>query len=168
VTKGPSSEIIDYYDRFAEETRLTSGPAQLEFERTKEILARTLPPAPARIFDVGGGAGVYAFWLADLGYEVHLVDASPRLIDRAGKRNREATRPIASLAVGDARGLPQPDGFADAVLLMGPLYQMLGDFEMRWKDPVARKDMMDVARALESEASIVGASAHLLGIGMRA
>ena len=65
-----------------------------------------LPPPPATVVDVGGAAGAYSFWLADQGYDVHLVDASPRLVEEA----RVATRPIepiASLTVGDARSLPQ-------------------------------------------------------------
>jgi hypothetical protein len=32
---------------------------------------------------------------------------------------------------------------------------------------VARKDLLEVARVLESEPSIIGASAHLLGIGKK-
>ncbi|MHC5938042.1 methyltransferase domain-containing protein [Nostoc sp.] len=43
----------------------------------KSLISRYLPPPPAVIFDVGGGAGVYSFWLAQQGYEVHLIDAIP-------------------------------------------------------------------------------------------
>ena len=120
----PPREVADYYDRVAEETRLDSGPFRLEFERTKELLARFLPPAPGRILDVGGAAGPYSAWLADRGYETHLVDASARLVDEARKRNATLKNPIASLSVADARSLAQPDGFADAVLVMGPLYHL--------------------------------------------
>ena len=268
----PTPEIIAYYERFAEETRLASGPGRLEFERTKDILGRLLPPPPARIIDIGGAAGVYSAWLSDRGYDMHLVDASPRLVEEARRHNRNLTRPIASLTVADARSLPQPNGFADAALLMGPLYHLqtdsdralalteaarvlrpaallivaaisryasaldglvrqrsedpafvrmrnrdlrdghhlnesghleyfttayfhqpedlrreledggfsdvhvlgvegpgwlLGDFEKRWADPASRRDILDVARALETAPSIVGASAHLIGIGRR-
>ena len=45
---------------------------------------------------------------------------------------------------------------------------MLGDFENRWADPLSRTDIIQVARALEAEASIIGSSAHLIGIGRRA
>ena len=117
-------EVLSYYERFAEESRLVEGPSRLELERTKEILGRVLPDPPARILDVGGAAGVYSVWLAEHGYEVHLVDASARLVDRARQVNAKLKTPIASLSVGDARSLPQPDGFADAVLVMGPLYHL--------------------------------------------
>src|SRR5437660_1693507 len=44
---------------------------------------------------------------------------------------------------------------------------ILQDFDTRWEDAELRKDLLDVARALESESSVVGVSAHLLGIGWK-
>jgi ubiquinone/menaquinone biosynthesis C-methylase UbiE len=268
----PPAEVQAYYARFPEESRLDLGPFRLEFERTKEILARVLPAAPARIVDVGGAAGAYSLWLAERGYQVHLVDASPRLVDEARRRSTKSTTPIASLSVADARQLPQENDSAAAVLVMGPLYHlpsaadrlaslreafrvltrdgiavaaaicryasaldglvrklsldprfvkirdrdlldgqhrndtnnadyfttayfhrpddlraelevagfrdiailgvegpawMLHDFDARWEDAALRKDLLDVARALEAESSAVGISPHLLGIGRK-
>jgi ubiquinone/menaquinone biosynthesis C-methylase UbiE len=267
----PPAEVSEYYARFAEESRLLTGPSRLEFERTKEILARVLPPPPARVIDVGGAAGAYSFWLADLGYQVHLVDATSRLIEEARRDNASRPAPLASLTVGDARALPQERGSAEAVLVMGPLYhlietrdrlaaigeahrvlvpggvvavaaisryasalaglvhkltrdsrfveirnrdletgrhindterpdffttsyfhrpedlrselakyfgevQVLGvegvgewliDFDERWNDPALRHELIEVARRLEAEPSIVGMSAHLLGLGRK-
>ena len=74
--------------------------------------------------DVGGGTGPYAFWLSDLGYEVHLVDAMPLHIEIARKKSEEARSPLASVEVGDARSLQWQDATVDAVLLMGPLYHL--------------------------------------------
>jgi ubiquinone/menaquinone biosynthesis C-methylase UbiE len=270
--KGQLSEVIAYYGGFSEETRLERGDGRLECERTREILSRVLPPAPARIVDVGGGAGAYAAWLAELGYEVHLIDATERLVDEARRRSATLARPIASMSIGDARQLQLPDRFADAVLVMGPLYhltvpadrlaalreahrvvrsagrivvaaisryasaldglrrgrgvdpvfvrmrdrdlqdgihlndthhpeyfttsyfhrpedlhremaeagfrdvQVLGvegpgwvlpDFDDRWRNATLADDILAVARAVESEPSIVGASAHLLGLGTK-
>jgi ubiquinone/menaquinone biosynthesis C-methylase UbiE len=269
----PAPEVLAYYDRFAEESRLELGAFRLEFERTKEILLRVLPDPPARLIDVGGAAGAYSAWLAARGYEVHLVDASSRLVDEARTRNASLAKPIASLTVADARDLPQPDDWAAAALVMGPLYHlpvasdrrlalgeayrvlapsgtvvvaaisryasaldglahergrdpaflgirnqdlldgqhrndtghleyfttayfhrpedleteleesrfvdvsvlgvegpgwMLARFDERWSDSALRKDMLDVARLLETERSILGASAHLLGVGRKA
>ena len=76
-------EIASYYNSFAEESRLTMGPFQLEFERTKEILTRVLPPPPARIVDVGGATGVYARWMAARGHEVQLYDPVERHVEEA-------------------------------------------------------------------------------------
>ena len=44
---------------------------------------------------------------------------------------------------------------------------LLADFETRWADPASRENIMRVARLLEDEASIIGASAHLLAMGRR-
>ncbi len=267
----PPREVLDYYDRFPEESRLTSGPFKLEFERTKDTLTRFLPPAPARVIDVGGAAGTYSAWLAERGYEVHLIDATPRLVAEARHLNATLSQPIASISVGDARSLPEPAGSAAVVMIMGPLYHltaangrlsalreahrvltpqgtvvaaaisryasaldglarkvldpvfhqirdqdlidgqhrnptdtlnyfttayfhrpedlraeleeagfsavevigvegvawMFADFESRWADEALRQDILNIARALEAEPSIVGASAHLLGIGRK-
>jgi len=45
-------EITNYYQAVAEEERLATGPSQLEFARTKEVVLRYLPPPPATILDV--------------------------------------------------------------------------------------------------------------------
>jgi len=119
--------IAQYYAEFAEQERLNSGMGQLEFERTKSILRRFLPTPPAVIVDVGGGTGPYCFWLAELGYETHLVDYSERLVELCRTRilaNPQQPRPR-SAEVGDARSLVQPDASCDAVLMLGPLYHLV-------------------------------------------
>src|SRR5688572_24321824 len=120
----PPREVLDYYNSYPEEVRLQQGPYRLEFERTKDILSRVLPPAPAVVVDIGGAAGVYSFWLAEQGYVAHLVDSSARLVGEARRRNTSAGHRLASATVGDARALPQRDAWADAVLIMGPLYHL--------------------------------------------
>jgi ubiquinone/menaquinone biosynthesis C-methylase UbiE len=116
--------VLDYYLRHPEEDRLQHGLSQLEAERTRRLITRHAPDPPAVVVDVGGGAGAYALWLAESGYEVHLIDPVPRLVGEARRRNRQATPRLASCAVGDARALPLPDDFADVVLLLGPLYHL--------------------------------------------
>jgi ubiquinone/menaquinone biosynthesis C-methylase UbiE len=116
--------VSGYYDRAPEETRLQQGPFQLEEARTRELIQRFAPPSPATVVDVGGAAGAYALWLAEAGYTVHLVDASPRLVAEAQRRSSLAAQPLASCQVGDARRLTLPDDTADMVLLLGPLYHL--------------------------------------------
>jgi ubiquinone/menaquinone biosynthesis C-methylase UbiE len=120
------SEIVAYYSQTgAEIPRLSKGSGPLERARTQELLERYLPPPPAVVLDVGGGTGVYACWLARRGYEVHLIDAVPLHVDQARRASGgQPDRPIASLTVGDARSLNQPDESMDAVLLLGPLYHL--------------------------------------------
>src|SRR5262245_55132589 len=117
-------EITRYYQEVAEEGRLAAGPFQLEFARTKEVVLRHLPPPPATVLDVGGAAGAYALWLAERGYQVHLIDAVPRLVEEAGRRSEASPHRLASCQVGDARKLTFSDGVADTVLLLGPLYHL--------------------------------------------
>jgi SAM-dependent methyltransferase len=59
-------------------------------------------------------------------------------------------------------------GFRDVVVLgvEGPAW-MLAEFDERWDEAILRKDLLNVARTLEREPSIIGASAHLLGIGVK-
>jgi SAM-dependent methyltransferase len=45
-----------------------------------------LPPPPATILDVGGGAGHQSFPLAEIGYEVTVLDPSPTMLERARER----------------------------------------------------------------------------------
>jgi hypothetical protein len=52
--------IADYYERAPEESRLEHGAFQLEQARTRELIERHAPPAPAEVLDVGGAAGAYA------------------------------------------------------------------------------------------------------------
>lgn len=119
-----NEEISRYYQEVAEEGRLAAGPSQLEFARTKEVVLRYLPPPPATLLDVGGAAGAYALWLAEKGYQVHLIDAAPRLVEEARRRSEASPSRIRTCQVGDARKLAFDDGIADGVLLLGPLYHL--------------------------------------------
>jgi ubiquinone/menaquinone biosynthesis C-methylase UbiE len=120
------SDIIDHYASTGyEDKRLVTGIGRLEVVRTREIIQRYLAPTPQVIIDAGGGTGPYAFWLAELGHTVHLLDLVPRHAEMARERARTAIAAPASITVGDARALPYPDGSADVVLLMGPLYHLV-------------------------------------------
>jgi hypothetical protein len=113
-------EILDFYGESKEAERLARGIGPLELARTQELLQRFLPPAPAVICDVGGGPGVYAFWLAGLGYTTHLVDVTPLHIEQARQRATQAGSPqLASIEQGDARRLAFAEETIDAVILHG-------------------------------------------------
>ncbi len=113
------SEIVAHYSEGVEQPRLSGGTSNLEYERTRLLLRRYLPAPPARILDLGGGPGIYARWLTDEGYTVHLVDAVPLHVEQALAASNGYTA-----ALGDARGLQEPDASADAVLLLGPMYHL--------------------------------------------
>jgi len=120
-------EILRYYQKTDETERLSRVENELERLRTRDILVRNLPQAPAEIIDVGGGPAIHSFWLAGIGYHTHLVDIVPRHIELARLRDQEMGDILASISVGDARTLDFPDHSADAVLLLGPLYHLMRD-----------------------------------------
>ncbi|WP_030919249.1 class I SAM-dependent methyltransferase [Streptosporangium amethystogenes] len=111
-------ELLAYYGQDREDDRLRVGRGRLELWRTQDVLRRALPPAPARVLDVGGGTGVHAEWLAADGYRVELIDLVPLHVERATRLAGITARQ------GDARELPVPDESVDAVLLLGPLYHL--------------------------------------------
>lgn len=129
IGHGGRSEVIDdeiraYYERGEERGRLTRGGESLELVRTKDLLRRFLPPAPADVLDVGGGAGVYAGWLAATGYRVRLVDPVPLHVAQAIEAAAARPEHPFAASLGDARRLDEADGSYDAVLLLGPLYHL--------------------------------------------
>jgi ubiquinone/menaquinone biosynthesis C-methylase UbiE len=114
--------ITDFYDQGLEAGRLLGGgdgspDGPLELERTKELLLRHLPDGPLDVLDIGGGPGVYAEWLLDLGHRVHVVDPVELHIEQARAAGISAE-------VGDARALTQPDESVDVALVLGPLYHL--------------------------------------------
>jgi hypothetical protein len=116
---GSNRELAPEVERFYSETfdeseRLTTAAdGRLELLRTQELLRRYLPPAPAKILDVGGGPGVHAKWLVADGYEVDLIDPVARHVEQASS--------ICRASIGDARHLDAADDTYDVVLLLGPL-----------------------------------------------
>jgi SAM-dependent methyltransferase len=115
--------MSEYYELGNEAERLAdSAQGRLEFDRTREIVLRSLPAPPATLADIGGGPGRYALWLADLGYRVIHRDLMPLHVSQV----TAAAGPDSSIesGVADARELDLPDASVDAVLLLGPLYHL--------------------------------------------
>jgi SAM-dependent methyltransferase len=144
--------IVAHYAQGVERTRLTTW-GRLEAERTRELLARFLPPPPAVVLDVGGAEGAYALPLAREGYVVHLVDPVLAHVEAARlASDAQTSTPLASADVGDARALALPDGTADAVMLLGPLYHLV--------------DESDRARALAEARRVLRSGGVLLAAGI--
>lgn len=120
-----SSQVEGYYNQGREESRLKQTRGLVEYERAQELMLRYLPNPPATVLDIGGGAGIYALWLAKLGYAVHLVDLMPLHVEQAKQASEaQPDHPLASVSLGNALALEFPDASADAVLLFGPLYHL--------------------------------------------
>jgi ubiquinone/menaquinone biosynthesis C-methylase UbiE len=118
-------DIALHYSQGVESDRLTKW-GRLEAERTRALLDRFLPPAPAVVLDVGGAEGAYALPLARSGYVVHLIDpVSSHVVAARAASAAQSMHPLAEVEIGDARHLVAPDNDADAVLLLGPLYHLI-------------------------------------------
>jgi SAM-dependent methyltransferase len=119
---GPLDDaVVRHYQAGREEDRIAHGFARLELLRVLEVLRRHLPTAPASVLDVGGATGIHARWLAEDGYQVRIIDITPRHVSRA---NEDLANHGVVAEVGDARHLPAPDHSFDVVLLLGPLYHL--------------------------------------------
>ena len=81
----------------------------------RELLLEHLPPAPARVADLGCGTGTLSVLLAAEGYDVHGIDLSPEMVARAEAKAAEASV-AATFAVGDASDPQLPAGTFDVVL----------------------------------------------------
>ena len=113
---------VAHYTLGAERERLATPRGVIEFERTKDILGRYLPPAPAAIADIGGGPGRYALWLAERGYRVYHRDLVGLHVQQLLEALAGHPSVVIDTAIGDARQLDLPDASVDVVLLLGPLY----------------------------------------------
>jgi S-adenosylmethionine-dependent methyltransferase len=72
-------------DQFADEA-YASVKGLVRTHVLHQQLLEHLPPAPAPVLDVGGGAGHQSFPLARAGYDVTLLDPSQAMLDKAQQR----------------------------------------------------------------------------------
>lgn len=87
-----------------------------------ELLREVLPPPPARVADLGCGTGTLAVLLAELGYDVLGLDASPRMVELAGRKADQHGVSV-EFRVGDA-SRPRLGGTFDVVLCRHVLWAL--------------------------------------------
>ncbi len=115
------NEIYEFYNNGAEIGRLERGLGIVEFHRTKEILSRYIDKGEV-VYDIGGGIGMYAAWLAKKGNEVHLIELAENAVEYAKANMMQDCHFVAE--AGNALQVNRPNESADVVLLMGPLYHL--------------------------------------------
>lgn len=115
-------EVFEFYNNGAEKGRLERGLGKVEFYRTKEILKKYITNSKNKIYDIGGGIGIYSSWLSGMNHEVHLLELAPWAVEYAIRNQKENNTFIAEVC--DARNINRDDESADIVLLMGPLYHL--------------------------------------------
>jgi SAM-dependent methyltransferase len=81
-----------------------SDPRCHEYLADVAQIMRLLPPAPARLLDVGVGSGWTSELFAKAGYRITGIDISPDMIDLAKRRNCSADFVVSDYEVGPISG----------------------------------------------------------------
>ncbi|MBE6572229.1 MAG: class I SAM-dependent methyltransferase [Ruminococcaceae bacterium] len=114
--------LINYYENYDEDGRLTSKHGRVEYITTMKYLEKYLRP-DMRILEIGAATGRYSHSLAQKGYQVDAVELVEHNIE-IFKRNTKVGEKV-SVTQGDATNL---FGFQsntyDIVLLLGPMYHL--------------------------------------------
>ncbi|RKM54653.1 class I SAM-dependent methyltransferase [Butyrivibrio sp. X503] len=119
------NNVVDYYENYREEDRLTTNNARkIEFLTTVRMFDDIIGDSSKEILDCAAGTGAYAFYLADKGYNVTATDLTPRHIDIINEQL--ANKPYKmTTAVLDATDMSMfSDDSFDVVLNMGPFYHL--------------------------------------------
>lgn len=124
-----SRYIIDFYNHYDEDSRLTPQHGQVEFLTTMRYIERYIKSGDC-VLEIGTGTGRYAHALAQRGYAVDAVE----LVEHNIERFRQNTLPGENITItqGNALNLSDfPDGRYDITLLLGPLYHLYTEEDQR-------------------------------------
>jgi SAM-dependent methyltransferase len=160
--RGEKSEDVwaGLVDRFAEGAYATVKGRVRTYVMHQQLLDH-LPPTPASVLDVGGGAGHQSFPLAQAGYDVTLLDPSPAMLDKAGERlarlPAETRRRVTFIQADGEEAAAAVDGRRfDAVLCHG----VLGYLEQ----PEPLINQLCECAAGDGIVSIMTANAHTMAV----
>lgn len=114
--------LINFYNNYDEDSRLTLKHGTVEFLTTMRYVKKYLKPGD-RIIEIGAGTGRYSHTLARQGYTVDAVELVEHNIE-VFKKNTLPEENI-SIIQGNALDLSavQDDKY-DITLLLGPLYHL--------------------------------------------
>lgn len=117
-TRGLQARIDDYWDHRArryDAVQRRDGRETVDRDLWGRVWSSALPPAPARVLDLGTGSGHAAFTLAALGHEVTGLDSSVGMLDLARDHARGWSQGAPTFLRGDACEPDLPAGTFDAV-----------------------------------------------------
>ncbi|MGW1431228.1 class I SAM-dependent DNA methyltransferase [Streptomyces sp. NPDC001108] len=111
------TNLVAHWDHRAENYDETPGNALTAEQAAawKSMLAEAFPARSGRLLDIGCGTGTYTLLCAELGFDVHGVDTSERMLARARRKALERRTgdvgpavTFARLDAGNAEGLGGP------------------------------------------------------------
>ncbi|MCR1897960.1 class I SAM-dependent methyltransferase [Irregularibacter muris] len=124
------NKIEQWYDeKYDEWDRLERH--KVEFDITKRYLDEYITGENLEIFDIGGGPGRYAMYLAEKGHKVSLLDLSKRNIEVAKEKSVEKGIILEDYIHGNALELDEYEQKYEVILLMGPLYHLIDEKDRR-------------------------------------
>lgn len=121
--------LIDFYNNYDEDSRLTLKHGTVEFLTTMRYIAKYIRPEN-HVIEIGAGTGRYSHALARQGYTVDAVELVSHNID-VFRKNTVSNEDI-TITQGNALDLSAfPDNKYDITLLLGPLYHLYSDEDKR-------------------------------------
>lgn len=121
--------LIDFYNNYDEDSRLTLKHGTVEFLTTMRYIEKYICPENL-VIEIGAGTGRYSHALARQGYTVDAVELVSHNID-VFRKNTVSNEDI-TIMQGNALDLSAfPDNKYDITLLLGPLYHLYSDEDKR-------------------------------------
>lgn len=120
-----NSTVINFYNNYDEDRRLTRKSRMPEYLITMRYIEKYLTPE-SKILEIGAGTGRYSIALAEMGYDVTAVELVAHNIEIMRKKVKSEYN--IKIYEGNACDLSFIDSNAyDIVLLLGPMYHLFND-----------------------------------------
>ena len=113
-------ELINYYNKFNEDKRLTTKHGQVEFLTAIKYIEKYLKDGD-KILDIGAGTGKYSIYFKNKGYDVEAVELVKHNLKVIEKNNVNIKTYLANAT---NLSMIKDDSF-DIVLLFGPMYHLI-------------------------------------------